>query len=276
MHRYNLTTDLTPVADQELSAFTLSREKCINKTLATNGNNMTGALEACHTDTDFVFNASGRVGCMPDGLGGSQAMNCYTAARTPSMTRRPLPDIACSKCAQWLKETNTLRITAEERIDAGALVTMEFSRMQVELFPPKYGLAANSSTVQVVHFNDLRKVVEREKFRSVCSIAGIRSEEPTYRGCMRPTNTTAFSSPSDSRVSVQSEAGTATQPVVYALQLVAFDSHSTALASTQEPASPVVSMRLEPGIQWDKPVRVAVPMSPGPLVSACRHGDDAC
>jgi hypothetical protein len=270
-HRYNESIDLTAIAEQELQSFTADSKRayavCINTTLAANGRNMTASLASCpKPDTIFAFNASGREGCMPDGMRGTRAMNCYTAKRTPPMTRRPHAEIACSRCAQWISETDTLRITAEQRIDAGSTVTFKFSREQMELFPPTYGVAADSPTVQVVHYNDMRDVPERQKYLSICSVRRVPSVEHTLLGCVRPNTASEFSS--HMRVSVQTEAGTSDQSVVYGVQLSGFDAQVTALAPTQEPASPVLSLRIEPGVNWDKTVKVAVPMSLASLVSS--------
>jgi hypothetical protein len=238
----------------------------MNKTLASNGQNRTASLASCQRDDKFVFNASGREGCMPDGLGGKQAMSCYTAHRTPSMIRNPRPEIACSSCAQWLAESSTLRITAEQQIYAGSIVTFKFSRAELELFPPSFGVAADSTTVQVLHSQDARKVLEREKYRSICSLKSIPTQEPTHRGCVRARSSTTFSSPTDARVSVRADQGALNQSVAFTLRLAAFDAQMTSLAPSQEPASPVMALQLEPGKEWLKPVTVAVPMSPAPLV----------
>jgi hypothetical protein len=248
----------------------------MNTTLAANGNNRTASLAACQTGGKFVFNATGRAGCLAGGLGGMSAMNCYTARPTPSMTRNPLPNIACSRCAQWNAETSTLRITAEQRVDAGSVITFKFSREDVEIFPPNFGLAADSPTVQVVHSNDVRKVPEREKYRTTCSIKRVPSHEQTHPGCLKGSDATTFSSPTDSRASVRANAGTSRRSAVFGVQLASFDPQVTGLVPTQEPVSPVMHLRIEPGVVWDKPLKVAVPMSGAPLVSiysAYTHAD---
>ncbi len=271
MTRYNISTDLALVADQESQSFSkaanLSYTSCMNTTLSANGRNLTAALIACRTDNNFVFNASGRAGCLPDGLGGMKAMSCYIARSTPRITRNSPHSIACSRCAEWFAQTSTLRVTAEQRVDAGSIVKFKFSRSELELLPPTFGLAPDSRTVQVVHSNDMRRVPERETYRSVCRIKGVPSHEPTHRGCVRGRHATAFSSPTNLRASVVAETGTSKRSAAFWMQVAAFDAHVTGLAPTQEPAGPVTNLRLEPGVRWDKPIEVSVPMSGSPLVS---------
>ena len=193
-------------------------------------------------------------------------MSCYIVMRTPPFKRKPNPSILCSRCAQWIASLDTLRITAEERIDAGSLVKMGFSREQLELMPPRFGLAKDSPTIQVMHSNDVRQVPEHSKFRSVCSIPAIASVESGTQGCVRPSDESTFSSP-DGRVTVTANAVTLPRSAVFDLQLAAFDPDKTPLTTDQQIVSPMVKLWFEPGVEWHSNLNVAVPVSAAALVS---------
>jgi hypothetical protein len=272
--RYNQTTDLAIEEQLARQSFernhTTKPSACANTSKTPIALGTASAGNNCSEQHKFVFNVSGREGCLAGGMGGRGAMSCYTAVRKPSFSRKPNPSIRCSRCGQWISSLDTLRITAEERIEAGSFVRFEFSRIQIELMPPKFGLAKDSPTIQVVHSNDSRQVPERSKFRSVCSIPAIISTEAAVQGCVRGSDASTFTSP-DGRVTIASDAVTSSKSAVVDLQLAAFDHDKTAITADQQVVGPVVKLWFEPGVEWHGDLNVGVPISGAALVGAATH-----
>jgi hypothetical protein len=184
--------------------------------------------------------------------------------------RKPNPSMLCSRCAQWIPTLDTLRITAEERVAAGSLVTFAFLRTQLELTPPSFGVAKDSPAMQVMHSHDARQVLESAKYRSVCSNPAIASKEIDTQGCVRGRSESVSSS-HDGRVTVTSSAATSPRSAVLDMKLAAFDPAKTALSADQQVVGPVVALWFEPGVQWNGSLDVAVPISRSALVGSCLH-----
>ncbi len=186
--------------------------------------------------------------------------SCYQLFPKPRWAGKPAPTIRCGQCAQWIPSMHTLRFVAEEDVEAGQDVTLSFLSAQLALKAPLHGLAADDSTVVIMHSNDVRDVGVRDKERAICKIARISPATQKSMYCVPPADTQFQPDPSVAMY-VSYKADTFKGPTMGSFKVAPVDSQETEVPPSFEVASPMLTMVHSPDVHFESSLDLIVPVN---------------